>query len=86
MRNSDYPWWFALACLYYDCKDWCIVHARKVWRWVTMSKPITGLWALIYGRWMDKGDRVIRVISWRGAIIQGRAGRRGVTACFWWFD
>lgn len=45
------------------------------------------LFALVYRKWLDKGDKVIRVKGWRTALIETRGGnRKTMTPIFWWFD
>jgi hypothetical protein len=56
------------------------------WRWIGATAPVTWLWKFVYGKWLDDGDRVIQVLTWRMAIIETRRHQRSARmACFWIF-
>jgi hypothetical protein len=64
---------------------------KRNWRdlklWFSKASAVKSLWKFVYGKWMDEGDTIIRVLGWRSALLKSRWGNvRGMTACFWWFD
>lgn len=55
------------------------VYKRQNW-------AIRWLWSFVWQKWLDDGDKVIRVTGWRSALIETSYGRRrGLACCFWWF-
>ena len=54
---------------------------------LSKAQSLRSLWRWVWARWLDEDDKVLRVISWRTALIEAKYGqRRTVTCCWWIFD
>ena len=82
--REDWP--LALGMLWYSMTEYVRERYGAATRWILTRRWICAAWERVYREWLDDGDRVLRVISFRTALIESRhRSRRCSTAIFWPF-
>jgi hypothetical protein len=82
---SDGSIFYAIGAMIDSAQTAVTTRRNKITRAIGSSRLVTRAWEKTYGKWMDPGERVIRVVDFRTALIDKRGQRSCRTAIFWPF-